>query len=65
MFLQVMVSSVSALLASLDVDVKLTLMNVHLSPVTMELVVWTYPRDIVASVHLVSYTKMITLNTLK
>jgi hypothetical protein len=57
-----MVSSVFALLVSLDVVVKLTLMNVHLSLVTMVQVVWTYPRDIVASVPLVSYTKIIILN---
>lgn len=61
-FLQVMVSSVFALLVFLDVVVKLTLMNVHLSLVTMGQVVWTYPRDIVASVRLVSYTKIIFLN---
>jgi hypothetical protein len=63
-FLQVMVSSVSALLDSLDVAVKLTLMNVHLNLVTMVQVVWTYPRDIVASVPLVSYTKIITFNSM-
>jgi hypothetical protein len=62
MFLQVTVSSVFALLVFLDVVVKLTLMNVHLSLVTMVQVVWTYPRDIVASVPLVSYTKVIILN---
>jgi hypothetical protein len=57
-----MVSSASAPLVSLDVAVKLTLMNVHLSPVTMVQVVWTYPKDIVASVRLVSNTKIIVLN---
>jgi hypothetical protein len=55
-----MVFNVSVLLVSLDVAVKLTLMNVHLNLVTMVPVVWTYPRDIVASVLLVSYTKIIT-----
>lgn len=61
-FLQVMASSVFVLLVSLDVVVKLTLMNVHLSLVTMVQVVWIYPRDIVASVRLVSYIKIIILN---
>jgi hypothetical protein len=63
MFVQVMVSSVFALPVFLDVVVKLTLMNVHLSLVTMVQVVWTYPRDIVASAPLVSYTKIIILNS--
>jgi hypothetical protein len=57
--LQVMASSVSALLVSLDVVVKLTLMSVHLSRVTMVQVVWTCRRDTVASVLLVSFIHMI------